>query len=93
MSPSEEAAKRISDSINYMSLNPEEIADILANRTHRTLQQSFMRICLAFIEAEAKNVGEYQHDLRNEATVNLCAHIIKSLDNDEGFRLKALPFI
>jgi hypothetical protein len=90
----EAAAKAIADALNYMGNNPEVIADVLANRTHRTLQQSFMRVVVAFIEAEAKNVDEYKHDLRNEATVKLCEHIAKSsFTDDEGFRMKHLPFI
>ncbi len=94
MSKSDEAAANaISDAINYMGNNPEAIADILANRTHRTLQQSFMRVVVAFIEAEAKNVDENRHDLRNEATVKLCDHIVRSSFTGEGFRMKNLPFI
>lgn len=79
-----EASQKISDAINHFG-NLKEMAEILAN-DHPTLQQSFMRLALHFIEMEATK--EYIGDLRNKATIQL------SKEMWEQFKDKAfLPYI
>lgn len=42
------------------------------SRMHPTLQQNFMRLVIAFVEAEAEKT---HYDLRNKDTVELCKRI------------------
>lgn len=44
------------------------------NRQHRTLQQSFTRLCLTWLENCASD--EYRFDGRNEGTHNTCKELI-----------------
>ena len=52
------------------------------SREHRTLQQSFTRLCLNWIEFVSKE--EYRTDLRNEGSKNICKELM------ETFREKKL---
>jgi hypothetical protein len=54
------------------------------NSQHRTLQQAFTKLCLAWIENCA---GEnYRHDLRNEASHKVSKELIqKFLENNYNF--------
>lgn len=45
-------------------------------REHRTLQQSFTKLCLLWLEQCAS--GEYRHDLRNEASHKISKAVIES---------------
>jgi hypothetical protein len=83
----EETAKKILSAINVMGLNEKEIAESIAN-DHPTLQQTFMNICIGFINAESKKTYA---DGRNQATVDLAKKIVSHLDYEdvEG----RLPFI
>lgn len=82
----EKVATTIAESVNSMGLDYECIATALASQ-HRTLQQSFTRLCVAWIRqlAEMKKGG--WHDLRNEASVNLAERIAPLLKDTY------LPFI
>lgn len=53
---------------------------------HRTLQQNFMRLAVAFIDAKAK---ETYCDGRDEATHNLCVKLSAAMTDDD----RCLPFI
>lgn len=80
-------AEAIERLINGMA-NEEYVAKELALISHRTLQQKFMRLCIAFIKAEANN----SYDLRNQATVELARQIISAMEEFD-FKDTALPFI
>jgi hypothetical protein len=54
---------------------------------HRTLQQNFWRMMLEVI----KQYSEFRHDLRNEASVELCKFFTEKLKEDEGKTY--LPFV
>jgi hypothetical protein len=71
-----EAARALADFANAMGNGPEVAAFVeeLTCRTHRTLQQSVMRLMVACIEAWAASKNR---DLRNEATVKLCQRIVE----------------
>jgi hypothetical protein len=63
------------------------------NREHRTLQQNFTKLCLAWLENCA---GEnYRHDLRNEASHKISKELIETfLKNNYNFPpSKNIPFI
>ena len=68
----------ITNYVNTMSLKPEEFTDSMS-RQHRTLQQSFTRLCLKWIEYCASE--EYRHDPRNEASHDVCKTIVESFMN------------
>ena len=79
------AAKQFMDSINSMSLSPEQFASFVTN-DHRTLQQSAFRVMAACIKAWAEH-GVW--DDRNAATVLLCKRIVREFEDD----LDNIPFI
>jgi hypothetical protein len=55
---------------------------------HRTLQQSFTRLCIAWIATCAD--PDYRHDLRNEASHEVCKAIVQSVGADY---LGSMPMI
>jgi hypothetical protein len=56
---------------------------------HRTHQQSFMRLAVAFIKRNAVKDGNGYYDLRNQATVEACHEIVEQVDS----RFLAIPMI
>lgn len=68
----------VSDMVNDMGFDYRGIAEKMANE-HPTLQQSFMRMCVAFI----KEMSEKKYtDGRNEHSVNLAKKIMNGIEND-----------
>lgn len=55
--------------------NPSPEFNELMSREHRTLQNSFTRLCLSWIEFVASD--EYRHDPRNESGHNVCKDLMK----------------
>ena len=49
---------------------------------HRTLQQSFTRLCLKWIEHVASN--EYHYDLRNQQSHELCKLLLTLFKDHQG---------
>ena len=73
----EELAKTLRDHVNNFSLAEDEFAEVMS-RQHRTLQQSFTRLCLVWIEHLATN----EHfDDRNKASHEVAKDIV------EGYHL------
>lgn len=71
----EEMAMSLLRFINNMAVDDDAFVKGLVN-SHRTLQQSIMRVFIKFVkEIAAKKDGFY--DLRNEASVNLAKEIMK----------------
>lgn len=69
----QEAARLMADFVNPMGdLEYQAFAEEMAHRTHRTLQQSFMRLMWKVMREFAKAKS---HDLRNEGTVKLCREV------------------
>ena len=59
-------------------------------KDHRTLQQSFTRLCMAWIA----DLAEREHcDARNEASVKLAKEIKRAILNEEGHFPPFLPFV
>ena len=75
--------ERMSQYMNSMSRGKEFCEEM--GREHRTIQQSFTRLCMNWVEYCARD--EYQTDLRNQASKTLCKQIVESVDN------LALPLI
>lgn len=65
--PAEQAARAVSDFVNNMSHKNSDFVEAMA-REHRTLQQSFTGLCLAWL-AHLAQLGEGEFDGRNEASV------------------------
>ena len=58
----------------------QDLGEKLATSTHRTLQQNFMRLVLAFIKQQSKNYHSSTYDGRNLKTVGLCKQIQEAID-------------
>jgi len=58
-----ELVTAITDYVNSYSVKSEEFVSAM-NKEHRTLQQSFTRLCLKWLENCASD--DYRHDGRNE---------------------------
>ena len=82
----EKAVSYMSDYVNNYECRPKEFAELFG-REHQTLQQSFTRVCLAWLEHLAE-MEEDWYDLRNEASVHLARKIVEKFKND-----MYLPFI
>lgn len=63
------------------------------NREHRTLQQNFTKLCLAWLENCAGE--DYRYDLRNEASHKISKELIEKFlkDNYNFPPSKNIPFI
>lgn len=73
-----EMAQMLEEFCNANAFSRKEVAafvERLTKRTHRTLQQSVMRLFVKCIEAWA---SETNFDDRNAATVKLCKKIIEA---------------
>lgn len=68
----------VDDMVNDCGFKSEELAKCMANN-HPTLQQSYMRHCMKFIELMSKK--EYV-DGRNAAAVNLAKTIMNHVEGD-----------
>lgn len=80
--------EKVTDILNNFSFKPEEFCEGM-KRQHRTLQQSFTRLCLAWIKTCAE--GDYLHDERNRASHIKCKAIVNSMEKDPAWDF--LPFI
>lgn len=71
-------ASNLMRAVNYMGIDYKSLA-LAMTYEHRTLQQSFMRLIVHYIEAQASN----NSDMRNEATVTLCKRL-QEVITEEG---------
>jgi hypothetical protein len=79
-------SRQISDYLNcYGQSRANELVENLLLE-HRTLQQSFTRLCMRWFERLAQD--SHGHDLRNEASVELAKKIMALPARD-----RALPLI
>ena len=76
-----EMAGEMTDFVNTFSTEPRtEFIKAMANE-HRTLQQSFTRLCLDWIEHCATQ--EYRTDGRNESTHQMCKALVQAYKEKE----------
>lgn len=73
-----ELARIISDSVNSYSFDTKGFINQMMNE-HRTLQQSFTRICMSWIYALAETP---YYDERNEESVMVARQIKEALGED-----------
>ncbi len=70
----EKIVQQVTDYVNTFSLHPEKFIAAM-EREHRTLQQSFTKLCMQWIEHVANE--EYRTDGRNEASHDICKELLE----------------
>ena len=76
-----EVVEVIANHVNSTSHKPEDFIFHMKNQ-HRTLQQSFTRLCLNWLKY-LSTLEENQYDLRNAESVRIAKVVINALgDND-----------
>ena len=73
-SETQKLVEHITDFVNSYSMKPLEFIEAMESE-HRTLQQSFTKLCLLWIENCASDA--YRYDGRNEASHNISAELIQ----------------
>jgi hypothetical protein len=90
----QETVKKVSDIVNSFNDDPMDTFIRQMTFQHKTLQQSFTKLCLKWIETVAS--AEYRFDGRNQHSHELCEHIITTMklhDESETELSKQLPCI
>jgi len=62
----DELVQALTNYVNNYASNKSEVFNASMSNEHLTLQQSFTKLCLGWIEHVASR--DYRHDLRNEAS-------------------------
>ena len=87
----EKVVEEITSFVNTMSLDSEGFIEAMS-REHRTLQQSFTKLCLKWIENCASD--NYRYDPRNEASHEVCKKIVESfIDNNDIANVEPSNFL
>jgi len=76
----EETVKFMSDFVNSFGSDEKEFARLMGCE-HRTLQQNFTRLCVAWFEYLSR-VKDNWYDLRNEGSVELGRKFVEKLKDD-----------
>ena len=76
---SKEQVRQVSDMLNNIIFDYEGFCEEMT-REHRTLQQSFTRLCIHWLSTCASD--EYRFDDRNEASHVIAKALIESQDPD-----------
>lgn len=77
----------VADMLNDFSFNPEKFCEAMT-MSHRTLQQSFTRLCIHWLCTCADD--NYRYDGHNEASHEIAKALINSQDADF---IGNIPFI
>jgi len=88
-----ELANEITNYLNTFGDKSEEFNNAMSNQ-HRTLQQNFTRLCLAWIEHCASD--DYHYDGRNEASHNTSKAILEGFEKvqaEKGYNGEMLKFM
>ena len=72
-----ELVETVTDAINNLTFHNDRFCNLMA-RQHRTLQQSFTRLCLEWIWLVAS--PDYGYDERNRASYELCRAIMEKVE-------------
>ncbi len=79
----EKLAEQITNGLNTILFDEEEFTKAMSNE-HRTLQQNFTRVCLAWIEKLAETDERFS-DHRNQASLKISKELIEAYkDKQEG---------
>lgn len=81
MIDAKQAAETVADYVNSMGHDPKEFVEQMA-RQHRTLQQSFTGVCLAWLK-HLSELKEFEFDGRNEYSVQISKKLLKNIDKYE----------
>ena len=79
-------AEQVAEMLNVFGFDKDGFCDAMC-RQHRTLQQSFTRLCIAWLATCASD--DYRYDGRNEASHEVAKALINSQDAD----FLGLPFV
>ena len=82
-----ENAQKVAEMLNSFTFDYEGFCKAMSNE-HRTLQQSFTRLCIHWLCTCASD--EYRYDGRNEASHEVAKALVESQDADF---IGNLPFI
>lgn len=80
MKNTKEAVKEMSEFVNNMSCPIDEFIEGMANE-HRTLQQTFTNLCLAWIRKCAENHSKGNFDGRNLASCEVSRQIVETVED------------
>lgn len=80
----ETAVKAMSNYVNNFGCKPMEFATLMG-REHRTLQQTFTGICVAWLEHLARCEAQGYYDLRNEASVKLGKRFVNAIEEVDRY--------
>lgn len=80
----EQIVDEITNFVNTMSLDPSEFIAAMA-KEHRTLQQSFTKLCIQWLEYVASD--DYRHDPRNEASHEIAKKMIEGFYKINHYRM------
>ena len=89
----QKAVQNITNYVNSYSLDSDKFNEIMGCE-HRTLQQSFTRLCLKWLEYAASD--EYRFDDRNQASHQIGEELInlyKDANGETWLPSKSLPLI
>ena len=78
----------VANMLNNFSFSEKEFCKAMT-KSHRTLQQTFTRLCLEWVKTCADE--GYRHDGRNEASHEVCQKLKK--DCPEVFEGMVIPFV
>lgn len=79
-------AEKVAVMLNVFGFDNDGFCDAMC-RQHRTLQQNFTRLCIAWLATCASD--DYRYDGRNEASHEVAKALINSQDAD----FLGLPFV
>jgi hypothetical protein len=87
----QKAVRTVSDFVNNYAHSVTAFVSYMAHE-HRTLQQSFTRLCLAWLKHLA-SLNEYEYDLRNEHSVQVARLVAQTLRERYGPDWDRTPLI
>lgn len=79
-------AEQVAEMLNVFGFDNDGFCEAMC-RQHRTLQQNFTRLCIAWLATCASD--DYRYDGRNEASHEVAKALINSQDAD----FLGLPFV
>ena len=81
---------QITDYVNSYSLKPEEFIEAMSCE-HRTLQQSFTRLVMKWLEHCAS--ADYRTDGRNEATHQISKRLIDAFQESQEYNINPSDYL
>lgn len=71
----------VSNMLNDLTFNPKEFCELFARVQHRSLQQNFTLLAIAWLEVCADE--NYRFDARNEMSHTVAMRLMKTLNTHE----------